>query len=372
MAVVVRRRLGTLVACLAGACLLGAPVADPPEGFGASARGGEGGRVITVTTLADSGPGSLREALAAGGPRQIRFAVAGVIELQSRLRCTSGQVTIEGGSAPGDGITLHNHGIQFRGDPDDIIVRDLRIRVTTGGDQGDCLLLWGNQGGTVERALIEHCSFMGATDEVINTWGEVRDLTFQWCIVAEGTRPHSKAWLSGVGTDRLSLHHCLLANCDDRVPKLEGGVYDVVNSVMYNWDNNNAAKLEKGARANLVNNLFLPGPRSAAAKGCIFPMDAAKGTKVWAAGNLSPLTPRDGDDPWLNVTAYEQAGGRWVEQRPAPEAYRAAARFEAPAIATQPALDGAEQVLARAGARVRDAADERVVAEVRERLARGL
>jgi len=85
-----------------------------------------------VTTLADSGPGSLREALSAQGPRIILFAVEGTIELQSRLRCTSGQVTIDGGSAPGKGITLLNHGIQFRGDCDDIIVRNLRIRVLTG------------------------------------------------------------------------------------------------------------------------------------------------------------------------------------------------------------------------------------------------
>ena len=51
-----------------------------------------------------------------------------------------------------------NHGIQFRGDCDDIIVRDLRIRVLTGGAEGDCLLFWGNEGGTVERVLVDHCS----------------------------------------------------------------------------------------------------------------------------------------------------------------------------------------------------------------------
>ena len=38
---------------------------DPPEGFGATSRGGAGGRTITVTSLADSGPGTLREALRA-------------------------------------------------------------------------------------------------------------------------------------------------------------------------------------------------------------------------------------------------------------------------------------------------------------------
>jgi len=248
------------------------PASTPtPEGFGALTRGGEGGRVLTVTTLADSGPGSLRAALAAQGPRIIQFAVEGTIELQSRLRCTSGQVTIEGGTAPGQGITLLNHGIGFRGDCDDIIVRDLRIRVLTGGAEGDCLLLWGNDGGTVERVLVEHCSLMWATDEVVNTWGQVRDVTFAWCLLAEAQMPHSKAWLSGVGSDRISIHHCLLAHNADRCPKLQGGTYDFVNNVVYNWGVNNAAKIDAGARVNLVNNWFIAGPNSAAADGCVFP-----------------------------------------------------------------------------------------------------
>lgn len=49
------------------------------EGFGARTPGGKGGRVLTVTTLADSGPGSLREAVSTKDPRTIRFQVAGEI-----------------------------------------------------------------------------------------------------------------------------------------------------------------------------------------------------------------------------------------------------------------------------------------------------
>jgi pectate lyase len=365
-------------AVLTAACLLvlliplfvvtqGTAPPDPPEGFGAVARGGEGGRVITVTTLADSGPGSFREALAASGPRIIRFAVEGTIDLQSKIRVTNGQVTIDGSTAPGGGITVRGYVIQFAGDCDDIIVRHLRVRTLTGGDEGDCLCFWGKDGGTVERVLVDHCSLMWATDEVLNTWGQVRDLTCQWTIIAEAQLPHSKAWLSGVGSDRVTIHHCLFAQNADRNPKLEGGVYDVANNVIYNWSVNNAAKLETGARVNLRSNVFIPGPQSAAGKGYVFVDGMRQGTRVFLEGNVSPLTPTGTEDQWPLVTYYEQAGGNWFEHRPAPDAFRADCAFEAAPVTVQSADGAYESVLARAGAQVRDADDLRVIEAIRTR-----
>jgi pectate lyase len=204
------------------AVMAAAATQSTAEGFGAKAAGGHGGRVIEVSSLKDSGPGSLREALSTRGPRVIRFSVEGTIELESPLVVTEGRVTIDGETAPGQGITLLHHGIHFRGEPKDIIVRHLRIRVTTGGSSGDALLFWGTDGGTVERVLVEHCSLMGATDENVNTWGNVRDVTFQWTIIAEGRPPHSMGWLSGVGSDRITIHHCLFASNDDRMSKSGG------------------------------------------------------------------------------------------------------------------------------------------------------
>ena len=49
------------------------------EGFGARSKGGKGGRILRVTSLDDSGPGTLREALTASGPRIIRFDIGGTI-----------------------------------------------------------------------------------------------------------------------------------------------------------------------------------------------------------------------------------------------------------------------------------------------------
>ena len=74
------------------------------EGWGASSKGGRGGRVIKVTNLNASGPGSLAEACAADGPRIVVFEVSGVI--RGNIRITKPYITIAGQTATGAGVTV--------------------------------------------------------------------------------------------------------------------------------------------------------------------------------------------------------------------------------------------------------------------------
>ena len=59
------------------------------QGFGQYATGGRGGTVYHVTTLADSGAGSFRDAVSAAN-RTIVFDVGGYIVLNSAISCSSG------------------------------------------------------------------------------------------------------------------------------------------------------------------------------------------------------------------------------------------------------------------------------------------
>src|SRR6185312_7176562 len=80
------------------------PAFPGAEGFGATTPGGRGGKVIVVTNLDDSGPGSFREACEADGPRIVVFGVSGTIGLKSPITVRNPNLTIAGQTAPGDGI----------------------------------------------------------------------------------------------------------------------------------------------------------------------------------------------------------------------------------------------------------------------------
>jgi pectate lyase len=58
------------------------PAFPGAEGFGAGSVGGRDGKVIFVTNLNDSGPGSLREAVESEGSRTVIFSVSGTISLK--------------------------------------------------------------------------------------------------------------------------------------------------------------------------------------------------------------------------------------------------------------------------------------------------
>ena len=146
------------------------PAFPGAEGSAAEAVGGRGGRVIEVTNLNSSGPGSFREACEAEGPRIVVFKVAGVIDLEGeRIKIKNPYITIAGQTAPEGGITIKGHelGIQTH----DVIVRFIKIRTgynpDFGDQEGDAV---GIDNAGVYNTIINHVSMSWAKDENAQIW----------------------------------------------------------------------------------------------------------------------------------------------------------------------------------------------------------
>ena len=213
------------------------------EGYGSETVGGRGGRVIQVTNLNDSGPGSLRAACEASGPRTVVFRVGGVIELSSYIVIRDPYITIAGQTAPGDGICIKDHWLEIE-DTHDVIVRYIRTRPDA-PINGDAFPI-----AKANNIIIDHCSVSWGDDEVLSavtkdTGNVAKDITIQWCIISEGLDNANHSMGSGFDSKDggMSLHHNIYAHNATRNPRVGSwpGYYinfDYRNNVMYNWESN--------------------------------------------------------------------------------------------------------------------------------------
>ena len=106
-----------------------------------------------VTSLADSGAGTLRDALSQGN-RCVVFDVAGTINLSSELRVKS-NTTVDGFTAPSPGITLRMRTVGID-NATNVIVRGLRVRDTldSGAANQDGIRIYNSA-----NVVVSHCSF---------------------------------------------------------------------------------------------------------------------------------------------------------------------------------------------------------------------
>ena len=244
-------------ASIPGTIVAQAPVSAFPGavGWAAETQGGRGGKIIRVTNLNAAGPGSLRAAVEAKGPRIVVFEVAGVIDLgRTSLDITEPYLTIAGQTAPSPGITIIRGGVDLRAH--DVIVRHIRIR--TGVDGQAKLSGWEADAFSTIGAynvIVDHCTMTWALDEnlsasgprftgkTVEDWrkGTSHKITFSYNLLAEGiangSHPkgeHSKGSLIHDNATDILIYRNIYAHNVERSPLLKGGVHAaVVNNIIY-------------------------------------------------------------------------------------------------------------------------------------------
>lgn len=340
------------------------PAFPGAEGFGSTTPGGRGGKVIFVTTLNDSGPGSLRAACEAVGPRTVIFRVAGLISLASAITVKNPYLTVAAHTAPGDGVCLRN--FTFNIATHDVVVRYLRSRLgDVSGQEADCITLLSGS----RDVILDHCSATWSVDESLSLAGNVSNVTVQWCLIGNALN-HSKHAKGDHGYGSLSRangpvtwHHNLWAHNNSRNPRLGDNYgrppypsFDVRNNVIYDYGEICSGLTQGVLKVNYIANYVRPGPSSKARTP--IRVGGPSELQFYIRDNVfegNAILTTD-NSQFFDPVAID--GKRQVETVAEP--------FPAPLVKTTSAREAYDAVLAGVGASLpcRDSVDARIVDEV--------
>ncbi len=247
------------------------PAFPGAEGGGAYTPGGRGGKVIVVTSLADSGPGTLREACETGGARIIVFNVSGIIRLSSPIHVRAPYITIAGQTAPGDGVCVT--GESFLIDTHDVIIRHMRFRR---GAQDVAFRDDALGGNAIGNVIIDHVSACWGLDENMSIYRHVynRDpetgkgeklptvnITIQNSIFSEALDLYNHAFGATIGGhNSLFARNLFASNISRNCSIGMNEDFNFINNVTYNWWNRSVDGGDHTSKLNLINNNFKPGP----------------------------------------------------------------------------------------------------------------
>ncbi|KAJ4849674.1 hypothetical protein Tsubulata_012136 [Turnera subulata] len=203
-------------------------LAGQAEGFGRLAIGGLHGPVFYVTSLADDGPGSLRDACRKKQPLWIVFEVSGTIELRSYLNVSSYK-TVDG---RGQRIKLTGKGLRLK-ECEHVIICNLEFEGGRGPDV-DGIQIKPNS----KHIWIDRCSLRDYDDGLIDITRESTDITVSRCHFSQ----HDKTMLIGADPShvgdrciRVTIHHCFFDGTRQRHPRVRFGKVHLYNNYTRNW-----------------------------------------------------------------------------------------------------------------------------------------
>jgi len=296
--------------------------------------------VYKVTTLADSGAGSLRACFEASGPRTCVFTVAGYIDMLTSMVISNPYITVAGQTAPSPGIHVRNGRIQIK--THDVLLQNFSIRpgeATAGTKytERDAISIESTS-NPVYNVLIDHMSLTYATDENISSYvgattNPIDNVTFSNLIVAQplensarntytpkctdpscpctqcgDDEPHSKGILLDKNNQRISFHHNLLAENKDRNIRVkQNSSIEFYNNFVYGWSGNTSFNLfnctaaagDPACLLNIAGNYYKKGPFSLTFPILHWSSSIPTASRAFLSNNICATRPVNSGSEWL-------------------------------------------------------------------------
>ncbi|MBY0279052.1 hypothetical protein K2Z84_27280 [Candidatus Binatia bacterium] len=310
---------------------------------------------VLITTTADRGPGSLRDALAAGN-REIRLApgVGGDVVLTRDIAVRGAFVILDGSAnGSGTGLTLRGFGIRVRGSAGahDVTLRNLRIR--DADDDGIQI------GAGAYNVVIENVSITGSHDGNLDITHEgTRDVVVRSSLIGSPAPPGKNMLFGNLATGIRFLGNVVI-DAPQRNPEVSydqtpaerhdaGTTIDMRHNVVWGWGRGRGTRIEEGSTANVIDNYFGGTDLEDALIVCTGPAtvrtcsrDPRNVARAYTRGNVVQGGAVD-----VNT--------RGTETEP----------FPAPPVGGEGACRETERAIRDAGAMPRDAIDRTLIAQI--------
>lgn len=312
-----------------------------------------------MTSLADTGDGTLRDCVSQPVPRVCVFEVSGRIVLSDDLIVDQPDLVVAGQTAPSPGIMVTNGG--FKITVGNVRIEHLQLR--SGDDAAGTDPAYRRsvkvQGSLAKNITLKNLSMSWGVDSNMVTTGSVDGVLVKDSIISEALYdsihplgPRGNGVLVGEGArDVIFQGNLLAANYDRNIRWKYNTRGEMINNVVFGWGGTSSwnttnisdpDNFDIGTYLDVIGNVYRAGPEGLDTAYAVYSTNTPSGTRLFLSDNIAPLIS--------NVESQFRALTR-VMSGPAP--LRAADTFES--------------VLARAGSRPwdRNRDDLRVISGVR-------
>jgi len=244
-------------------------------GYGKNSVGGRGGTVMFVTTLNDSGTGSLREAFEASGPRIIIPLIGGRVNVTSPIQVDNPFVTYAGQGGVGDGLMITKEGqngpiLEIR--TNDVIIRHLKIRYAENylnDTNADSLRVIGSNAHDV---IIDHCSLSWSPDGNLDATQGCYNITVQNSILHQCLSDEKNS-LNKYQVNKITYYNNVFSSTEQRNPAIASSgpndisgydddpnmhpEFEVINNVIFRFNYATTFSRQYKAKLNWIGNRLL-------------------------------------------------------------------------------------------------------------------